>query len=72
VPLLRATDPVPRQPQRVLVAGTSGAGKTTLARAVAGILGCPHVELDALYHGPGWTQRAEFVAEVDLFSAGPA
>jgi adenylate kinase family enzyme len=72
VPLLRATDPLPRQPQRVLVAGTSGAGKTTLARAVAGILGCPHVELDALYHGPGWTQRAEFVAEVDLFSAGPA
>jgi adenylate kinase family enzyme len=72
VPLLGATDPLPRRPRRVLVAGTSGAGKTTLVRRVAGILGCPHVELDALHHGPDWTPRPDFEADVDLFTAGPA
>jgi adenylate kinase family enzyme len=55
----------------VLVAGTSGAGKTTLARAVAGILNCPHAELDALHHGPGWTKRPEFEDDVRRFAAGP-
>jgi hypothetical protein len=71
VPLLSATDPLPDRPRRVLVAGTSGAGKTTLARAVAGILGCPHAELDALHHGPNWQPRPEFAADVDRFTAGP-
>jgi adenylate kinase family enzyme len=55
----------------VLVAGTSGAGKTTLARRVAEVLGIPHVEIDALYHGPAWTPRETFVADVEVFSAGP-
>ena len=71
MPLLTADDPLPARPSRVLVAGTSGAGKTTLAGVVAGVLGCPHVELDALHHGPGWTRRPEFEADVDRFSSGP-
>jgi adenylate kinase family enzyme len=71
VPLLAAGDPLPARPRRVLVAGTSGAGKTTLVRAVAGVLGCPHVELDALHHGPGWTRRPEFEDDVRRFTAGP-
>jgi adenylate kinase family enzyme len=45
---------------RVVVVGTSCAGKTTLARRLAGILGSEHVELDSLYWGPGWTPRADF------------
>jgi len=35
--------------------GTSGSGKTTLARAIADAIDAPHVELDALFHGPNWT-----------------
>ena len=34
--------------------GTSGSGKSTLARELAGILGVPHLELDAVHHQPGW------------------
>jgi len=37
------------------VVGCSGSGKSTLARSLAGTLGVPHVELDAVYHQPGWT-----------------
>jgi adenylate kinase family enzyme len=69
--LLGPRDALPRRPERVLVAGTSGAGKTTLAARVGQSLDLPHVEIDALFHGPGWTPRASFLAEVDAFSSGP-
>jgi adenylate kinase family enzyme len=55
----------------VLVAGTSGAGKTTVARRIAEALDIPHVEIDALYHGPGWTPRESFEPDVHQFSSGP-
>jgi adenylate kinase family enzyme len=71
VPLLDADDPLPRRPRRVLVAGTSGSGKTTVARRVAEALDVPHIEIDALFHGPGWTPRESFAADVSRFSAGP-
>ena len=52
--------------RRILVMGASGNGKTTVARALATRLGVPHVELDALHHGPNWTEPTvdEFRARV--------
>ena len=65
-------DPVRPDVARILVAGTSGAGKTTLAGQLAAALDIPQVEIDALHHGPRWQPRPEFRADVEAFSAGPA
>ena len=69
--LLGPTDPLPHRPRRIVVAGTSGSGKTTLAALVGARLGVPHVEIDGLYHGPGWTPRPTFEADVRRFTAEP-
>ena len=53
--------------RRVSVVGISGAGKTTLARRLAPALDVPHVELDAIFHQPGWTELP--VEEFRLVSA---
>ena len=42
---------------RILVVGSSCAGKTTFAQALAQRLDVPHVQLDALHHLPGWQPR---------------
>jgi adenylate kinase family enzyme len=43
------------QVRRVVVLGVSGSGKSTVAARLSIWLNAPHVELDALYHGPNWT-----------------
>jgi adenylate kinase family enzyme len=70
--VLGPDDPLPARPSRVLVAGTSGSGKTTLASRVAAVLGVPHTEIDALYHGPGWVPRPEFEDDVRRLVTSPA
>ncbi|HZJ09058.1 MAG TPA: hypothetical protein VFD39_05140 [Trueperaceae bacterium] len=65
MPQVAADSLLPFRPRRVLVAGTSGAGKTTLARRIAAILELPHSEIDALFHGPNWVPRPEFVSDVE-------
>jgi len=40
--------------RRVSVVGNSGSGKSTLARELAASLGVPHLELDGVFHQPGW------------------
>lgn len=67
--LLSAVDPLPYRPSRVLVAGVSGSGKTTLAARIGAGLEVPHVEIDALFHGPGWQPRSEFMGDVQRFVA---
>lgn len=47
-----------------MVAGVSGVGKTSLAQRIAGVTGIPHVEIDSLFHGPGWQPREEFLDDV--------
>ena len=41
--------------QRIAIVGTTGAGKTTLARSVAQHFQMPHIELDSLHWEPHWT-----------------
>jgi adenylate kinase family enzyme len=58
---------------RVAVVGNSGTGKTFLARRVARCLQAPHIELDSLFHQPGWTEldTAEFRRRVGVLVAEP-
>jgi adenylate kinase family enzyme len=46
-------------PKRIALIGTSGAGKTTLARALATRLDAPFVEIDAIQHKAGWTAASD-------------
>ncbi len=58
--------------RRIAVVGSSGSGKTTMARRLAEALALTHVELDALHHKPGWTPtppdefRSELTEALDL------
>lgn len=70
--LLRPLDPLPPTTRRILVTGSSGAGKSTLRETISTTLHLPTVEVDALHHGPHWTPRPSFVADVDDFTSGPS
>jgi adenylate kinase family enzyme len=58
--------------RRVSVVGTSGAGKSTLSRALAGALDADVLELDSVFHQPGWVPlpREEFRRRVADMVAG--
>lgn len=42
--------------QRVLIIGTAGSGKTSLARALSDLGGLPHIELDLLRYEDDWRE----------------
>jgi adenylate kinase family enzyme len=42
--------------RRIAVVGTTGSGKTTMARQLSLRLDIPHVEMDAIYWQPNWTE----------------
>ena len=52
--------------QRLLVIGSPGAGKSTLARALAARTGLPLVHLDQLHWLPGWTERNRDESRAEL------
>jgi adenylate kinase family enzyme len=60
--------------RRIAIVGSSGAGKSTLARRLSESLGFPRLELDGLFHQPGWTQLAteDFRIRVGEFVANDA
>ena len=45
--------------RRVSVVGVPGSGKSTLGKELAARLAVPYVELDAIFHQPGWTPLPE-------------
>jgi adenylate kinase family enzyme len=70
--MLGPDDALPFAPRRILIAGVTGVGKTTLARRLATLTGSPHTEIDALYHGPNWSYRETFLDEVTALAASDA
>ncbi|MFB7738556.1 adenylate kinase [Streptomyces sp. NPDC056112] len=58
--------------ERILVVGVTGAGKSTLARALSRRLGLPYHEMDALYfNGPDWAVNDELTEDVSRLTAEP-
>jgi adenylate kinase family enzyme len=60
--------------RRITVSGTTGTGKSTLARRIAAALEVPFIELDALHWEPNWhpLDPADFRRRVDEATAGTA
>ena len=56
---------------RVNVKGISGSGKSTFSRELADRLGVPYLEIDAIHHGPNWTEASaeELQARIRKFMA---
>jgi adenylate kinase family enzyme len=54
---------------RINVVGSSGSGKTTVARQLSQALDLPHIELDALFWMADWTPRSEVEFLADITSA---
>jgi len=54
------------------VVGNSGSGKTTIAAGLAAAMAVPHLELDSVFHQPGWRPLPadEFRAAVAAFAVG--
>jgi adenylate kinase family enzyme len=58
--------------KRISVVGSSGSGKTTVARRLAKALAVPYIELDALHWGPNWTGATgpELSEKIEAATAG--
>jgi adenylate kinase family enzyme len=52
--------------KRILIVGSAGAGKSTLARTLGVLLNLPVIHLDAMYWNAGWieTPKSEWPAKV--------
>lgn len=68
--MLSAWDPLPLAPERVLVCGVTGAGKSTLAARLGTLWDLPYTDFDGLFHGRGWTERPAFERDARALAAG--
>ncbi|HET7018728.1 MAG TPA: AAA family ATPase [Streptosporangiaceae bacterium] len=59
--------------KRVCLVGNSGSGKSTLAAALADKLGAAYLELDSVFHQPGWQplEREAFRERIEVFTQAP-
>lgn len=55
---------------RVVVVGSSGSGKTTVARRLASVLDAPFLEMDSVFHRYGWADDPpdDFLPTLDDFT----
>ncbi|GFZ97927.1 AAA family ATPase [Nesterenkonia alkaliphila] len=67
--MLSFSDPLPHTPQRVLIAGVTGVGKSTLGKHLSELWEIPYTNLDVLHWGPGWTERPQFREEAHALAA---
>lgn len=56
-------------PQRIVILGRSGGGKSTLARRLGAKLGLPVIHIDSLFWKPGWTIGPKEAFRRDLAAA---
>jgi adenylate kinase family enzyme len=63
------SEDTPLPGRRIVVVGTSGTGKTTLAGQLAALLGCLHIEMDAIHWQPNWTHTPHDEFQVRLAAA---
>lgn len=56
-----------RPGKRIIIVGSTGVGKSTLAKELSALLSIEHIELDSLYWYPDWTHREydEFCSMVE-------
>lgn len=68
------TQTLPALGSRIVIVGTYGAGKSTLAARLAALLNCPVHHLDASRWEAGWKlrPRADWLRELDAHLAAPA
>ncbi len=59
--------PIPSDPQRILVYGVTGSGKSTAAMRISGLSGLPLTLVDELTWLPGWVPVAE-ARQREIFS----
>jgi adenylate kinase family enzyme len=58
-----------KAPERIAIVGGSGAGKTTLGKQLAKLVGGVFVEIDAIQHQPGWKKAPVEEIRTGIYAA---